>query len=160
MDANYLVVAPLVARDAGIGDIGRHGILITKEYGCRLRLGVVTTDMPLIPDEREDFGLKEFCQSCSRCVRTCPGKAIPSGDPIDINGIKRWQIKQENCYNIWRSIGTDCGICISSCPFSQGIHIERIDKIKNSQEEIDKILKEHDEKHGIRPYIKEPPKWL
>lgn len=160
MDANYLVVAPLVARDAGIGDIGRNGILITKEYGSRLRLGVVTTDINLTPDKRVDFGLQEFCRSCSRCVRTCPGKAIPSGDPFEINGIKRWQIKQENCYNMWRSIGTDCGICISSCPFSQGIDKDKIDKIKDSQNEIDKILEEYDKKYGIRPYIKEPPKWL
>ncbi len=160
MDANYLVVAPLVARDGGIGDIGRNGILITKEFGSRVRLGVVTTEIPLIHDEKLDFGLKEFCMSCNRCIRTCPGKAIPTGNPTEIDGVERWQIEQENCYNMWRSIGTDCGICISSCPFSQGIEQENIEKIKDSQEEIVKILKAHDEKHGIRPYIKEPPEWL
>lgn len=160
MDGNYLVVAPLVAKDAGIGDIGRKGILITKEYGSRVRLGVVTTDMPLVPDKRIDFGLEEFCKICKRCVRTCPGRAIPSDDPVEIDGIKRWQIEQEDCYKMWRSLGTDCGICISSCPFSQGIDPELIDKIKDSNEIIDKILKEHDEKYGIRPYIKDPPEWL
>jgi len=160
MDANYLVVAPLVAKDAGIGDIGRNGILITKEYGSRVRLGVVTTDMPVIPDEPVNFGLRDFCSNCNRCVKTCPGKAIPIGEPKEIDGVKRWQIKQEDCYKMWRSLGTDCGICISSCPFSQGISLEAIDKIKDSTEEIDKILKEHDKKYGIRPYIKDSPEWL
>lgn len=160
MDANYLVVAPLVARDAGIGDIGRNGILITKDYGSRVRLGVVTTELPLITDSKEDFGLEEFCRICKRCVRTCPGKAIPSGDKEEIDGINRWQIKQEDCYKMWRSLGTDCGICISSCPFSQGIEAETIESIKNDKEKIDQVLKEHDKKHGIRPYIKKLPKWL
>lgn len=160
MDGNYLVVTPLVARDAGLGDVGRNGILITKEYGSRIRLGVVSTDMPLIPDGKIDFGLQKFCEMCKKCVRTCPGKAIPSGEPEEIDGVRRWKIQQENCYNIWRSLGTDCGICITSCPFSQGIDIELIDKIKESNEIIQRILKEHDEKYGIRPYIKEPPDWL
>lgn len=160
MDANYLVVAPLVARDGGIGDIGRNGILITKKYGSRVRLGVVTTDIPLIPDEKVDFGLRDVCMVCNRCVRTCPGKAISTGEPEDIDGVVRWQIKQEDCYKMWRSIGTDCGICISSCPYSQGISIEDIEKMKESNEEVERILKLHDEKHGIRPYIKDPPEWL
>lgn len=160
MDGNYLVVAPLVARDGGLGDIGRNGILVTKEYGLRVRLGVVTTNIPLITDKRDDFGLDIFCQNCNRCVRTCPGKAISAGDKEYINDIKRWKINQENCYKIWRSLGTDCGICISSCPFSQGIEMNDINKIKDNLEQVDVILKKHDEKYGIRPYIKDPPEWL
>lgn len=156
MDANYLAVLPLVAKDAGIGDIGRNGILITKEYGQMIRLGLITTDIPLIEDEYEDFGLNDFCVQCDRCMRTCPGKAIPK-DKKEINGIKRWQINQEDCYQMWRMLGTDCGICISSCPFSQGV--EDIESIK-TREDIEKALKNHDEKHGIRPYIKTPPEWL
>lgn len=156
MDANYLAVLPLVAKDAGIGDIGRNGILTTKKYGQMIRLGLVTTDIPLIEDEYEDFGLTEFCKNCNRCLRTCPGKAIPE-EMKQINGIKRWQIKQEDCYKMWRSLGSDCGICISSCPFSQGL--DNIDEIK-SKKDIDKKLKEHDEKYGIRPYIRNAPEWL
>ena len=48
IDGSYRVVCPLVARDAGLGEIGRMGLLMTPELGPRVRLAVVTTDMPLI----------------------------------------------------------------------------------------------------------------
>lgn len=156
MDGNYLVVAPLVAEDAGLGEIGRMGLLCTKEYGSRVRLGIITTDMPLISDKKEEFGLKEFCRICSRCVRTCPAKAIPKGDIEDMNGYLKWKIDDEKCYSRWRSLGTDCGICLSSCPFSQGVSQDLVDNMTESKEIIIRILKEHDEKFKIRPYIKEP----
>ena len=47
-DGNYEVVCPLVARDAGLGEFGRMGLLMTPELGPRVRVGVVTTDIPLI----------------------------------------------------------------------------------------------------------------
>lgn len=156
MDGNYLVVAPLVAQDGGLGEIGRNGILISKEYGQRVRLGVVTTDLPLIPDEKEEYGIKEFCKLCNKCSKTCPGKAIPSDDMKEINGVIRWQIEQEKCYGMWRRLGTDCGVCLSTCPFSQNIDLGLIDNMKNSKEVMMKILEKHEEKHGIRPYVRQP----
>jgi len=50
IDGNYQVVCPLVARDAGLGDIGRMGLLMTPKLGPRVRIGVVTTDLPLLVD--------------------------------------------------------------------------------------------------------------
>lgn len=155
MDANYLVVTPRVAADAGLGQIGRNTLLITREYGSRVRLGVVTTELPLEIDEAIDFGMEAFCLACGKCVRTCPGKAI-SGD----DDPAKWFLEQEKCYNMWRSIGTDCGICISACPFSQGIDSPCIDAIKGNPEMIQQILQIHEEKYGIRPYIKEQPLWF
>ncbi len=156
MDSNYLLVAPLVARDAGLGEIGRNGILTTKKYGSRIRLGIVTTEMELIHDSEDEFGLQRFCQLCDKCIKVCPGKAIPKGDKIPIDGLLRWQINQENCYSLWRNIGTDCGICISSCPFSQGVEEGLVD----SDDKVVDILKRYEEDFGIRPYIKEAPEWL
>lgn len=155
MDGNYLVIAPLVAEDGGLGEIGRSGILCTKKYGTRVRLGVVTTNMPLIADTKKEFGLKDFCKICSKCVKTCPAKAIPSGDREEIQGDLRWKINHEKCYSRWRSLGTDCGICLSSCPFSQGISKELVDKMKDSTETMVNILEEYNEKYKIRPYIKD-----
>lgn len=119
MDGNYLVVTPLVAQDAGLGEIGRMGLLVTEEYGPRVRLGVVTTDMPLIPDKAVNLGVQNFCIICKKCAQTCPSQAIPWGDKEKIGNIKRWKINQENCYTFWRRAGTDCGICMSTCPYSK-----------------------------------------
>ncbi|WP_313341077.1 4Fe-4S dicluster domain-containing protein [Sedimentibacter sp.] len=160
MDGNYLVVAPLVAMDAGIGEFGRNGLIVTKEYGSCVRLGVVTTDLPLIPDEKQYFGVKEFCTDCGRCARTCPGKAISKTDREEKDGVLRWKINAEECYRRWRCLGTDCAICIANCPFTYGISEELISEIKTSSEVRGKILKGFDEKYGVRPIIREDAPWL
>ncbi|MBP1744214.1 MAG: 4Fe-4S ferredoxin [Firmicutes bacterium] len=160
MDGNYLLVAPLAARDAGLGEFGRHGLIITKEYGSCVRLGVVTTDMPLLTDEAEEFGVREFCSDCGRCARTCPGKAISSREMEEYDGVLRWKINPEECYRRWRSLGTDCGICIANCPFTYGIAEELLSKIKFSPESRAEVLKSFEAKYGIRPIIREDPEWL
>jgi len=156
MDANYLVVAPLVAESAGLGQLGRMGILITKEYGPRVRLGIVTTNMELIPDEAADFGLTKFCILCRKCAETCSSNAIPTTSGEITNGHVKWEINAEACYKKWRSLGTDCGICLSSCPFSQGVDLEKIELMKDNTEIMTDILKEHKQQHGIREHIKTP----
>ncbi len=156
MDGNYLLIAPLVAQEAGLGQIGRMGILNTKEFGPRVRLGVVTTDLELVCDEKEDYGFIEFCEICAKCVKTCPAKAIPPTNRQFIDGKLRWQIDQEKCYERWRSLGTDCGVCLSSCPFSQGIDMEKINNMKGNTEAMKAILREHEGKYGIRNFNNKP----
>jgi len=119
IDGNYRVIAPLVARDAGLGEIGRIGILMTSELGPRVRLGVVTTDLPLIPDERMDgTPMIDFCTFCKKCAENCPSHSIPHGDRIEIDGAWRWRINADTCFRYWNTIGTDCGICMAVCPYS------------------------------------------
>jgi ferredoxin len=119
IDGNYRVVAPLVARDAGLGEIGRMGLLMTPTLGPRVRLGVVTTDLPLIPDPRtDDPSVLDFCQVCKKCADTCPVRAIPSGDRREIDGVLRWRINQDICYRYWCVTGTDCARCMALCPYS------------------------------------------
>ncbi len=160
MDGNYLLVAPLVAEEAGLGEIGRNGLLITNEYGSRVRLGVVTTNMELIPDEKENLGIKEFCKICSNCATTCPGKAIPQGPQEDVEGTMRWKINAESCFSVWKRVGTDCGVCLSACPFSQGIEAELLKDIKNQTENRLKILEKYKEEHGLRPFNHTPHEWI
>jgi reductive dehalogenase len=119
IDGNYRVIAPLVARDAGLGEIGRMGLLMTPELGPRVRLGVVTTDLPLIPDQRDDNpSVIDFCRICQKCAETCPGQSIPLGDREEIDGTLRWRINSESCFRYWNLVGTDCGRCIVVCPYS------------------------------------------
>jgi len=119
IDGNYRVIAPLVARDAGLGEIGRMGLLMTPELGPRVRLGVVTTDLPLIPDQRgDDTSVIDFCRFCQKCVETCPSRSIPAGDREEIDGVLRWRIDADSCFHYWNRAGTDCGRCMAVCPYS------------------------------------------
>ena len=119
IDRNYRVIAPLVARDAGIGEIGRMGLVMTPRLGPRVRLGVVTTDMPLAADRPgDDLAVIDFCTICRKCATSCPVGAIPSGDRTPVDDGLRWAIDPETCYRYWNLIGTDCATCVRVCPFS------------------------------------------
>jgi ferredoxin len=119
LDGNYRVVCPLVARDAGLGEIGRMGILMTPELGPRVRIAVVTTDMPLMVDPpRRDETMIDFCARCKKCANVCPSKAISFDDRETIDGALRWRINQEKCFTYWCAVGTDCSRCMKVCPYS------------------------------------------
>ncbi|UCC48907.1 MAG: 4Fe-4S dicluster domain-containing protein, partial [Gemmatimonadota bacterium] len=119
IDANYRVVCPLVARDAGLGEIGRMGLLMTPELGPRVRIGVVTTSLPLVTDERRrDYTMIDFCTHCRKCADVCPSQAISFDDRTEIDAVRRWRIDSEACFTTWCKLGTDCGRCVAVCPYS------------------------------------------
>ena len=120
IDGNYRVIAPLVAKDAGLGEIGRMGLLMTPNLGPRVRLAVVTTDLPLTPDNPTwDPMVIDFCTICKKCAEVCPSQAIPFGDRETYqDGTLRWKIDPERCYTYWTRVGTDCGRCMAVCPYS------------------------------------------
>jgi reductive dehalogenase len=109
---------PPVAYDAGLGELGRMGYLVSPKFGGRIRLGAVTTDLPLIPDKPINFGLQDFCERCKKCAINCPSGAIPSGSKSEVRGVRKWKMNAELCLYYWRAIGTDCGLCMKVCPFS------------------------------------------
>ncbi|MFW6119365.1 MAG: 4Fe-4S dicluster domain-containing protein [Petrotogales bacterium] len=143
IDKNYLVLVSLVAYDAGLGVFGRSGLLITPDFGPAVRIGVITTDLPLIVDEKLSFNISEFCKICNICSNTCPGRAIPRGNRERLNGNFRWRINQEKCYEFWRKIGTDCGICMKNCPFGNGINLSELNDdeyLKNPKSLFEKYM--------------------
>jgi ferredoxin len=133
----YSPISPL-AVDAGIGQIGRCNMVVNKEYGNRLKIGAVLTNLPLIEDGPVDFGLIEFCLVCGKCARNCPAKAISFGSPEMINGILQWPHNETRCMEMWMKTGT--GICMASCPFSQGVDPDLVKKMKGNQDIIKKII--------------------
>jgi len=119
IDGNYRVIAPLVAWDAGLGEIGRMGILMTPRVGPRVRIAVVTTDLPLLPDAPgDDPSMIDFCTVCKKCADNCPSESIPFGDRERVDGAWRWKIDADSCFRYWNAIGTDCGRCLTVCPYS------------------------------------------
>jgi len=118
-EGNYQVIAPPIACDAGLGELGRMSLLMTPRLGPRVRLAVVTTDLPLQPDQPTlDSSVIDFCRICKKCARTCPSQAISFEDRQVSNGALRWRINPEACYTYWTQTGTDCGRCMSVCPYA------------------------------------------
>jgi ferredoxin len=116
--SNYQIMLPPIAYDAGLGELGRLGYIISPRLGPRARLGAVTTDLPLIPDKPKDFGVQDFCEKCLKCAVNCPSGAIPYGDKTEQRGVMKWQLNIEKCIKYWRILGTDCGLCMKVCPYS------------------------------------------
>ena len=116
-----------LAIQAGLGQYGRHGLLITPEFGPRVRIAKIFTDLPLIADEPLDFGVTETCNICQRCSTACPVKAIsftePNLDTYDgishLKGVRKWTINAKQCFTFWANQGTDCSICIRVCPYNR-----------------------------------------
>lgn len=114
------------AIDAGLGQLGRNGLLITPEYGSRIRLFKVYTDLPLEPDKPIDFRAPWFCMVCKRCAMACPVYAISFADEPDWKpacsssnpGALKWYVDGEKCYGFWLENGMDCSNCITTCPYS------------------------------------------
>ena len=115
-----------LAIDAGLGELSRMGLLITPQYGPRVRLNKIFTNMPLLPDEPVDFGVWDFCMKCNQCARFCPGQAIMKTPPTakvnnicNREGLLRWPIDAEKCFAFMARTGSDCGVCIRVCPFNK-----------------------------------------
>ncbi len=166
IDANYRVIAPLVARDAGLGEFGRMSILMTPRQGARVRVGVVTTDAPLIPDTRDlrfAAAVVDFCNICMKCAKTCPTRSISFGPRQEVDGALRWRINPDACFRYWNVVGTDCGRCMSVCPFSHPdtlFHNAVRWGIYHSGFFRRAALWMDDLFYGRRPPPKAPPHWM
>lgn len=110
------VPLPAMAYLAGLGELGKHGSMISPTLGSSFRLGAVTTDMPLSPDGPKDFGIFEVCSKCQMCSRFCPGEAIAS-EPQEVNGLTRWHIDTPACEPFFHKL-YGCKICLMVCPFN------------------------------------------
>jgi NAD-dependent dihydropyrimidine dehydrogenase PreA subunit len=119
-----------LAIDAGLGELGRSGLLLSPEYGSRQRICKVFTDLPLVPDKPVDFGIQSFCETCHACAAACPVDAIRwderTTEQTSISnrpGILRWPVNVGRCYLFWQENGMDCSNCIAACPWS--LHSQR-----------------------------------
>ncbi len=154
-DGNYQVICPVVAHDAGLGELGRMGLLMTPELGPRVRVGVVTTNIPLITDEyKYEPSVIDFCTLCKKCADNCPSRAISFEPMQEIEGVVRWKINHEACFTYWNITGTDCGKCIQVCPYAHPnnlMHNVVRKAIKNSYLFAQTALKMDDLFYGRKP---------
>ncbi|RMF93612.1 MAG: epoxyqueuosine reductase [Candidatus Schekmanbacteria bacterium] len=97
----------LVAREAGLGYIGRSTLFITPQYGARVRLVTILTNLPLPTGNP----LEGSCKKCNECISLCPAEAITEA------GYEREKciIKLKEFSKI-RGIGVSiCGVCVKAC---------------------------------------------
>jgi len=164
--ANHLrhydaVLVPL-AVDAGLGELGRLGYLMTKEFGPRVRLAAVTTSLPLVPDKPADIGVEDFCRICRKCATCCPSQSIPMADRTVVNGTLRWKLNEQTCFDYWGKIGTDCNICMRVCPWSHArtfphkLIVEMVSRNKSARRVFSLM---DDVFYGRKPKPREVPPW-
>jgi epoxyqueuosine reductase QueG len=112
-----------VAIAAGVGWQGKSLLVVHPQYGPRVRLVTVLTDLPLEPDKP----LKNLCAKCSHCADACPAAAIKN-----VNTTIHYEDRDQALY-FDRCVGrvTDnaknlpfiespiCGVCIRACPWGR-----------------------------------------
>lgn len=111
---------------AGLGSIGKNGLFLHREYGPRVRLATILTNMEAegrficFPD-KEEADEPSPCFSCNLCVEACPAMALTGRDWHD--GMAREEIVDakacsDHMNSKFKHIGRGsvCGICIKVCP--------------------------------------------
>jgi len=111
-----------VARMAGIGWQGKSLLIVNPQYGPRIRLATVLTDMPLLPDQP----LKNQCGACAECSKACPAQAIKNVSTTDRHKDRNEALHFSLCAEqtlrnkAMPGIGARiCGICVKVCPFGR-----------------------------------------
>ncbi|KPU42216.1 epoxyqueuosine reductase [Oxobacter pfennigii] len=116
---------------SGLGWIGKSGLLITPEYGPRVRLGTILTDMEL--PGTEDIHNTD-CKGCNICKIACPAMAITGknwykgvqrSEIIDAEACSKYM--NTNFKHIGR--GSVCGICMNVCPHGKNINKRKMERV-------------------------------
>lgn len=111
-----------VARMAGIGWQGKSLLIVSPEFGPRIRLATVLTDMPLEPDAP----LKNRCGKCAECAKACPSSAIKNVSTESHYSGREEALRFSYCagktleFSALPGIGARiCGVCVMACPFGK-----------------------------------------
>ena len=138
---------------AGLGELGRNGLVITEKFGARMHPNVILTDLPLVPDKPIDLGVSDFCAICNKCAISCPTNSITHEGKVAHNGIEKYKINWKTCYALrafWTDLWQMCLTCVASCPYtkrntwwrSAAVNLLRTTPIR------------------LRPLVVHPLKWL
>ena len=124
---------------AGIGEMGRHGMLISEKFGSRIHLGdPILTDLPLLPDKPLDIGVEDFCKVCRKCATTCPTNSITMEGKSVVNGIEKYKINWRTCYGLRPYVTAFweiCLTCVTVCPYTKPKswwHTLAVESLKNT----------------------------
>jgi len=124
-----LVLFPPLAQKAGIGWVGKHGLLISPEFGPRLRLAAVYTNITNLPfvDSNPHGWIEDYCKTCRICVQECPPEAILDESESHDTG-RVTHISQQECFEYFAQY-YGCSICVKVCPFSNPNAYDRLKSV-------------------------------
>lgn len=102
---------------AGLGEFSVSGIVLTPEFGPRVRFSTVLTEATIKPDS---LMKKNLClyPECRLCIDSCSPNAITSSSEFEGNNSVYGNLISELCRNYQSSLlkGLRCGLCIRACP--------------------------------------------
>ena len=103
---------------AGLGWIGKSGLFISSQFGPRVRLGTILTDMEI---ECNNSVMRIQCGNCKKCVESCPAMALSGNNWTE--GCSRYDIVDPKACSDYMNLkfkhigrGSVCGICMKVCP--------------------------------------------
>jgi epoxyqueuosine reductase len=105
------------AVEAGLGQLGLNGQLLTPAAGSRVRLHVMSTNAPLAHDKPVDYGIEGVCNECKICVRRCPVGAIPA-QRKECRGVVKAKLNTKRCLPIVGQ-AAGCSVCMKTCPIQR-----------------------------------------
>ncbi|WP_437788740.1 tRNA epoxyqueuosine(34) reductase QueG [Lacticaseibacillus paracasei] len=111
----------VVAQRAGLGFIGKNGLLITPEFGSYVYLGEIITNIKFAPDEP----MTSQCGDCTRCIDFCPPKALLGDGRMNGQRCLSYQTQTKGYMDpefrpMIRNVLYGCDICQQVCPFNKG----------------------------------------
>ncbi len=123
----------MAATSAGLGWIGKNGLLINAQYGPRLSLVTVLTDAPLVPDAPMEHSL---CGDCTLCMQYCPSQAITGLEwsrsaPV-VELVKIGVCRSHKLTKRVTDGKPNCGLCINICPYGRPVETRGVAKGKHS----------------------------
>jgi len=127
-----LMIPPAI--ECGFGLLGKHGSIISKEYGSSFRLACVLSNAPLIPTVKNvDYNVDDFCGRCQVCANACPPEAILP-EKVPVRGNQKWYVDFDKCIPFFNET-FGCGICITVCPWSiPGRGTRIVEQLKRRQQ--------------------------
>ena len=103
--------------EAGIGQLGANGQLLSPHFGSRARHTVITTDAPVTYDPPVDYGMHAFCNICQVCVNRCPGRALMR-DKVWWRGVQKHKLIYRRCRPVIARY-EGCAVCMKVCPIQR-----------------------------------------
>ena len=130
-----IVLYPPLAQQAALGWVGKHGLLITPEFGPRVRLAAIFTNIKNLPfaEDNPHNWIPEYCATCGNCIKNCPTKAVFEEPIKHENGLVS-HIDGNKCFPYFAE-NYGCSVCIKVCHFNLIGYEKLRSKIKDKEVE-------------------------